>query len=212
METPSYVWVKPKRRRPPHPTAVKLLEITVDLLDEVPIDAVSIAAVLERSGVSHGSLYHHYADFPDLVEQAAVHRYTRTLRQSLVAVAGLLECTDAADFRKRALELVVVSNDRSRRPNRLERMDVLGALRSRPRLAEAIARAQHEITAEQAGCYAELQQRGWVRNDLDPMAMSALVQAVILGRVVDDISEHPVDPELWTKAAVRAIAAVLFPD
>lgn len=132
MDTSSYVWVKPKRRRPPHPTAVKLLEITVDLLDEIPIDALSIAAVLERSGVSHGSLYHHYADFPDLVEQA--------------------------------------------------------------------------------DCYAELQQRGWVRNGLDPMAMSALVQAVILGRVVDDISEHPLHPELWTKAAVRAIAAVLFPD
>jgi hypothetical protein len=108
--------------------------------------------------------------------------------------------------------LAVMSNDQSRRPNRLERVDVLGALRSRPRLAEAIARAQHEITAEQAGYYAELQRRGWVRNDLDPMAMSALVQAVILGRVVDDISEHPLDPELWTKAAVRAIAAVLFPD
>lgn len=77
MDTSSYVWVKPKRRRPPHPTAVKLLEITVDLLDEIPIDALSIAAVLERSGVSHGSLYHHYADFPDLVEQAAVHRYRR---------------------------------------------------------------------------------------------------------------------------------------
>lgn len=59
-------------------------------------------------------------------------------------------CTDAADFGKRALELAAVSNDRSRRPNRLERMDVLGVLRLRPRLAEAIARAQHEITAVRA--------------------------------------------------------------
>lgn len=210
--TPPYVWVKPKRERPPHPTALKLLDVTVALLDEVPVDALTLAMVLERSDVSHGSLYHHYEDFPDLVEKAAVHRYTRGLRESLVAVAALLECADATEFRRRAVELIRASHDRARRPNRLERVDVLGALRSRPRLAQAIGRAQREITEEQAEHYAELQRRGWMRADVDPVVASTMVQAMILGRVVDDISEQPVDDRHWTEAAVRVVSSLLFED
>lgn len=121
MKTPSYVWVKPKRVKPPHPTALTLLETTVELLDEVPIDAVSLAMVLERSLVSQGSLYHHFEDFSDLVEKAVVHRYTRGLRESLVSMAALVDCTDIADFRRQAELLLVASNDQARRRNRLER-------------------------------------------------------------------------------------------
>lgn len=51
------------------------------LLDEdVPINGVTIPMVLERSGVSYGSLYHFYDDISDLVEQAIVIRYTRHLK------------------------------------------------------------------------------------------------------------------------------------
>jgi len=212
MKTPSYVWVKPKRVKPPHPTALKLLETTVELLDEVPIDAVSLAMVLERSQVSQGSLYHHYEDFADLVEKAAVHRYTRGLRESLVAMGALLDCADVADFRRQAELLLVMSNNQARRRNRLERVDVLGSLRARPRLAEAIGRAQREVTAEQAEYLAEVQRRGWIRADVDPMALSTLIAAVIFGRVVDDVSEQPIDPDLWTDIAVRALFAVAFTD
>ena len=212
METPSHVWVKPKRSKPPHPTALKLLEVTVELLDEVPIDAVSLAMVLERSQVSQGSLYHHFEDFADLVEKAAVHRYTRGLNESLVGMAMLLECADADELRRRGRALLVVSNEQARRRNRLERVDVLGALRSRPRLAAAIGRAQREVIEQQAGYLAELQRRGWMRGDVDPMALSTLISAVIFGRVVDDISEQPIDPDAWTDVAVRAVWAVAFPD
>jgi AcrR family transcriptional regulator len=37
---------------------------------------LTIASVLERSGVAYGSLYHHYEDLSDLIEQAAVECYS----------------------------------------------------------------------------------------------------------------------------------------
>ena len=212
METPSHVWVKPKRAKPPHPTALKLLEATIELLDQVPIDAVTLAMVLERSQVSQGSIYHHFEDLPNLVEEAAVHRYTRGLKESLAVLATLLDSTDAADFRQRAEVLLVVSNQQERRSRRMERLDVLGALRSRPRLAAAVGRAQHDVLKEQAGYLAEAQRRGWIRADVDPMALSTLLAAMTFGRVVDDVSERPIDADLWTDIAVRAVFAVAFPD
>lgn len=202
-----------RRSRPvPHPTATLLLEAAVELLDTVPLDGLTIAMVLERSGVSYGSLYHHYADISDLVEQAVVRRYTRRLEDSLVAVRALLDSVDAADFRLRAEDLVRFSIDPDLRKNRLERVEALGASLGRPRLVARIARAQQEITDAQAAIYVEFQRRGWMRTDLDPVTLSAFVQAMIVGRIVDDVAERPIDRESWQDVAMIAFRAIFYPD
>jgi AcrR family transcriptional regulator len=203
------------RRRPrqtPHPTATLLLETAVALLDTTAIDGVTIAKVLETSGVSYGSLYHHYSDISDLIEQAVVFRYTRGLLNSLAVVRSLLDSHDSADFRRRAEELIEQSISPERRPNRLERVEIIGALHGRPRLVALLAQAQQDITNEQAEIYREFQRRGWIRSDADPVALSAFVQAMTVGRIVDDIALHPVDADRWYDVAIRAFRAVLFPD
>ena len=161
----------------------------IELLDTESIEEVALAKVLERSGVSHGSLYHHFEDFPDLVEQAVVERFE----------SGLIE------------SLIVELHEQSRRPYRLRRLEVLGATIQRPRLAARIARVQQAHMEAQAAQYAEFQRRGWFRDDLDPMALSAFTTATFLGRSVDDIIEHPVDPDRWTEVALTAFRAVMFP-
>jgi AcrR family transcriptional regulator len=206
---------QPTRGRPritPHPTATQLLDTAVELLETVAVDSLTIAMVLERSGVSYGSLYYHFDDISDLVEQAVVRIYTRRLKESVQAVRTLLDANDANDFRQRAEQLVIRSINPDMRKNRLERVEALGALQGRPRLVERIATAQQEITDDQAAVLNECQQRGWVRTDLDPTALSAFIQAITLGRVVDDVAERPVDRELWNAVAIRAFRAILFTD
>lgn len=198
--------------KPLHPTARLLLDTVIELLDTESIDEVALATVLEKSSVSHGSLYHHFEDFPDLVEQAVVERFEAGLLESLAAIEDLHGCADATEFRARAEALIVELHEQSRRPYRLPRLEVLGATIQRPRLAARIARAQQVQMEAQAAHYAEFQRRGWFRDDLDPMALSAFTTATFLGRGVDDIIEHPVDPERWTEVALTAFRAVMFPD
>jgi AcrR family transcriptional regulator len=198
------------RGKPPHPTAVALLDAAVELLETVPMESLSIAMVLERTGISHGSLYHHFDDFADLVEKAVVHRYTRSLKDSLVFIRTLLDGADREEFRRRVEAFLHVIVSSERRKNRLDRIEVLGALQGHPRLVDNIARTQQDITDEQADIYREFQRRGWIRSDLDPLAMSAFVQAMIVGRVVDDVSERPVDDDAWRAVALAAFRTVLF--
>jgi AcrR family transcriptional regulator len=198
--------------RPRHATATLLLETVLEFLETMHMDEVSMAMVLERSGVSHGSLYHHFEDFPDLVEQAVVMRFEMGLTQSLEYVAALLDAADADDFRQRMEALILMLNDQARRPYRLYRAEVIGNFRGRPRLAAKIGRAQQEVIEAQSSYYAEFQRRGWLRTDSDPTAMSTFTVALFLGRVADDITEHPVDPELWNDVVLRAVRAVLLPD
>lgn len=199
-------------QRPRHPTAQLLLNHVAVLLETTPMDAIHIATVLERSGVSHGSLYHHFEDFPDLVEQAVVLRFEQGLQESIQAVRGLLDCVDAADFREQAERLLLMLNEQGRRKYRLYRVEVFGAMQSRPRLAERVSEAQQRLIDAQGDCYVEFQRRGWFRDDVDPYALSTFTTAIFLGRAVDDVGRNPVDPELWNHVAMIAFRAVLFGD
>lgn len=195
-----------------HPNARKLLDTTVELLENTPIERVTLAAVLEHSGVSNGSLYHHFEDFQDLVEWAVVVRFTKGLQDSLAAIAALLESTDAADYRIRTEAVIHTFHAQNRRPYRLARLETLGALRGRPRLAERIGRAQFESTKKQADYLAEFQRRGWMRDDFEAGAVSAFMTATFIGRVADDISDEPVDADEWSRVAMAALSRILFPD
>jgi AcrR family transcriptional regulator len=200
------------RQKKVSPSAQKLLDTTVELLETTPIEQVLLADVLERSGVSNGSLYHHFEDFRDLVEQAVVVRFTQGLNDSLAAIAQLLDSADAVEFRQRTENTIRLFHAQNRRPFRMARFETLGVLPNHPRLAALIGAAQHEATMKQAEYFAEFQRRGWFRDDFDSAAVSAFLTATFLGRVADDISDEPVDPDAWTTVAMAAFRAILFPD
>lgn len=195
-----------------HPNAQVLLDTALDLLAELPVEQVSLSMVLERSGISNGSLYHHFDDFQDLIEQAVIQRFTQGLNDSLVAIAALLEIADPDEFRRAVERVILMFHDQGRRPFRLARLETFGASRSRPRLAEGIARAQYEATLKQAEYLQEFQQRGWLRSDLDMVAVSTFMTATFIGRVVDDIAPEHIDPDHWSEVALAAFRAILFPD
>jgi AcrR family transcriptional regulator len=195
-----------------HPNAQKLLDTTVELLNETQIERINLSTVLQRSGVSNGSLYHHFEDFQDLLEQAIVQRFTKGLNESHAAIAKLLDITDETVFRDRVKAIVFAFHDQNRRPFRMARLETLGALMSRPRLAERIGRAQFESNMKQAGYLAELQQRGWLRSDIDAAVISTFMTSTFLGRVVDDIASEQIDPNEWSRVAWIAFQAILFGD
>lgn len=193
-----------------HPTATRLLESAVELLEGISPEMLGLAAVLEHSGVSHGSLYHHFEDFHDLVEQAVVHRFIRRLTEGTVAIATTLEARDEDDFRARVEALFIDFISVNRHRNRMDQIEALAASAGRSRLAERIARAERDLTDERAAIIAEAQSRGWIRKDLDPGALSVFLQGTAIGRAVDDIAGHHVEPAAWEKIALITLRAVFF--
>lgn len=196
----------------PHPTATKLLDTAIELLESIPMDEITISEVLTRSGVSYGSLYYHYEDFADLVEQAVAHRFSSGHTESVATVVELLECTEATEFQRRFEDLLVQFHARARRPFRLERVKVIGAMEGHPRLAARIAHAQQQANDGLRDCLAEFQRRGWLRDDFDAEAQAMFIAATFLGRAVDDIVERPIDEGRWSDVALAALRAVLLWD
>ena len=54
-----------------HPTKSSLIHCAADLLDKYRFDEITVEMVLDRSGVSKGSLYHHFEDLDELMDIAA---------------------------------------------------------------------------------------------------------------------------------------------
>lgn len=180
-----------------HPTRERLLLTTVEIIDEGN-GKIHVDGVLQRSGISKGSLYHHFVDLQDLVDAATVFRFSRMIEADIAGLRELLKrCQSREDLRSeiRMFNQILVQPDRV--PNRLERARIIGECGSNPRLEEAISVEQARLTESLADLFRMAIEKGWIDSKIDPRAAASITQGVILGRTVDDVSGDPVTADAW---------------
>lgn len=193
-----------------HPTREKLLDITVELIGEVGLEAVDITEVLRRADVTTGALYHHFRDVPHLLEEAMARRYPLGVQESLAMIRqGLEAATSLEEYQAFMRALTEVSQAPENKTRRMERAHYLALAFSSDTLHDVIAQQQAEITAELTEVLADVQARGWLRKDLSPKAVAVFIQAYTLGRIIDDITDDPVDPADWNRLIVTVMADAL---
>lgn len=198
------------RQRPMHRTKVALIDTVVRLLETLPVEKITADLVLAESGISRGSLYHHFEDLADLHEHALARRFGAIVDASIEQVREVLETAQSThDIRK----VVGAVNERIHDPERArlraERFLVVAEAVRSERFRATFGREQQRLTEAQTDMFRAAQQRGWFRADFDPAAAAVLIQAFTLGRVVDDVSTEPVDPSAWT-ALINDLIVRLF--
>ncbi len=183
-----------------HPTKERLIQTVSAMLDADVQHDVILEDVLKTSGISRGSLYHHFSDFPDLVEQTLLVRFLHGVDETTQLTRDIANKAKTADeFWTGIGELIVYSQSPLRARRRQERTRIIGLAATSERLAKALAAEKERLTVEMTEIYAEVQANGWARNDLDPRTIAVFTQAYTLGRVVDDISEEHVNSGDWDK-------------
>ena len=73
-----------------HPTKIRLIETTAELLENQFPQDIQVDEILERSGISKGSLYHHFEDIYHLLEAAMIVRFARYVDTNIAALQSLL--------------------------------------------------------------------------------------------------------------------------
>jgi AcrR family transcriptional regulator len=195
-----------------HPTKQILLETAVALLDELPSDEVTSDTVLRRSGISKGSLYHHFPDYGHLIDDAEVIRFARYVDGSIdVLTAIIREATTAQELVASLKAVTRATQSPGRQESRRARIYLLGLATQRPHLQELLGREQQRLTEGLADLFREAQARGWFRSNLDPMAAALLVQTYSLGLWLDDITPDPVHTDSWV-ALIDELVDRLFLD
>jgi len=181
-----------------HPTRDRLIETMVELLDGSDPEHITADQVLSASGVSKGSLYHHFEDFEDLLEAALIARFSVNVDVTIDTMSKILATVNSRDEMLEALrELNVYNQAQSRSSYRLERARAAGLTYSSPRFHEALGAEQERLTEAFIDLFKEAQNKGWMSTDIDARAAAVFVQAYTVGRVVDDIAPEKVDPDAW---------------
>ena len=57
---------------PLHPTAQKLVDTVIEMLQTTAYSNIKSENVLARSGITRGPLYHHFADFDDFTQKCCL--------------------------------------------------------------------------------------------------------------------------------------------
>lgn len=196
-----------------HPTKAILIETTVKLLDERSPDDIRSDEVLEISGVSKGSLYHHFTDFPELINSALVARFAQEVDLNIEIIATTLKSAKSKEELFQGLAIITTATQKPESRNiRFERARVLALSEGNPYLSRELAVVQDRLTEAVTDLVRESMNKGFIRSDLDPRAVAVFIQAYSLGRVVDDVAGERTNPEEYYKLIDTVLRSSLAKD
>lgn len=69
---------------------------------------------------------------------------------------------------------------------------------------------QNRVNERFTQLFSEMRTRGWLNPAITPAAAAILVQAITLGRVVDDVAAKKVDEKAWKDAYMSVVKKVIL--
>ena len=195
-----------------HPTKQTLIMTAVGLLEANPTAETTSEQILEVSGISKGSLYHHFEDFSELMEYAHVFIFTREVEKSIAAMnMMLLQSKTREDLVGFLSKVTRRSQSPDMKSLRNFRLVTVAKTVTNLRLRKFLAEEQLRLTGALADLYREAQERGWANPALNPTTVAIFVEAYTMGKVVDEIATTHMDPEDWYSIVDQTIEKILFP-
>lgn len=183
-----------------HPTKTRLIETTAELISERSPSELQVDEILEKSGVSKGSLYHHFEDLSELLEAAQVLRYARWVDRSIGFIVPLLSAAKTRDDIIASLAQVTeYTQGPDYRATRFERARTLSNSQASPRFEKMLGVEQDRLTTALEDLVIEAQNKQLFRAELNPRVVAVFIQSYTLGKIVDDIVPTSITPAQWNQ-------------
>lgn len=193
------------------PAKRRLLEAAKKLLDKYPPAEITTAMVLKEASVARNTLYLHFDNQGALIESALLSIFLDGVRQHANLLDDSLKKTRSkSDFLRRAAEIIRVSQDQDRRPFRIARCRLVAHAEKNVRFAKLLGIEQNRVNERFTQLFSEMRTRGWLNPAITPAAAAILVQAITLGRVVDDVAAKKVDEKAWKEAYMSVVKKVIL--
>jgi len=180
-----------------HPTKEALIHTVLELLETQSVDVISSDEVLEKSGISKGSMYHHFEDFSDLLEHAQVARFASYVDRSIDSISALLVIQDKAEFEEGLQGVTRYTQSEALKESRLHRVTAISRAGVSERMRVHLAEEQARLTAALADLFREVVNRGWGNPQLEPQTLAVFIQAYTIGIVVNDYVDEKMNMENW---------------
>jgi AcrR family transcriptional regulator len=194
-----------------HPTKAQLIRTTAEILESKLPQNIAVDEILEKSGISKGSLYHHFEDLGELLEAAQVARYAAWVDRSIEVLTALISTAKTREDLVEGLRKVTrLTQDPSYAATRYSRARAITNAEHSPRFQKALSQEQDRLTEALVDLIEEARNKGLYAKDFDARAGAVLVQAYTLGKMVDDFVESPMDPEAWYQLIDKVVEKVFL--
>ena len=191
-------------------TKSRILNAAIVMMDEGGESAVRLGAIAENLGIKEPSIYHHFTNRTELVNAAYVEWYWQCLKTDIPVEAMMVLVETREDYVRAVRKTMEWSYQPERHHARAIRLSVLGAAQRNPDLAVAINDINRKFLTSIADAANVAQQQGWVRQDLDPMAIAYWLHGQIIGRVVAEMNPGHVDLAQWDKVSFEAVLGMIL--
>lgn len=181
-----------------HLTRQQLLDVTVEMLDEVSHEDLTMAIVLEKANVSKSSLYHFFEDFKDLLGEALLERFRRSVLTDVTKEAAR-KSKSQEDYFIALDKITTLVQSRGRATIRFERAQILGRARKDEKFRLALGIIQQELTDALTEAFAVAQDKGFLTTTIEPRTIAVFVQSYTLGKVVDDLTQDQMNDKDWNR-------------
>lgn len=195
-------------------TAAKILKFAEDELNEFGHVNFNLDRVIEKSGVSRSSVYHHFGGREGVIAGVEANRLIAWLDNGLTEMQELLANINSGEeaFALVELGIVVVSGSQDQQNIRRQRISTLAMSYNSPATQEHLKEVQAEGTQRFAEIIRELKNRG-LCHPIEPIEGTAhFIQSILLGRVLVDILDDPVANEQWQQSTISVLRHLINPN
>lgn len=191
-------------------TKSRILNAAIAMMDEGGEAAVRLGAIAENLGIKEPSIYHHFTNRTELINAAYVEWYWQCLKTDIPVEAMMVLVDSKEDYVRAVRKTMEWSYQPERHHARAIRLSVLGAAQRSPELAVSINDINKKFLASIADAANVAQQKGWLRTDLDPMAIAYWLHGQIIGRTVAEMDPGHVDLAQWDKVSFEAVLGLIL--
>jgi AcrR family transcriptional regulator len=199
---------QPKQARA-HETIQLLIAATDKVIRSKGEAAVRIQDISAETGISIGSIYHHFGDRDGLVRATQVHQFADTVRADMPRVKRFMEGMHSTqEIADRYDEMLAFIKQHFTHQSAIERIAVIGNTAGRPLMMQELITAQTELIDSATEAITPLYERGLFKEHLTARAVSVVVLGLLLGRTVSELDANAINDEAWARAMLSAFAGM----
>jgi AcrR family transcriptional regulator len=193
------------------PVMQAVLNAVGDRLMKGDESLIRIPEICEATGVNYGSVYHHFGSREGVIDAAYHQMFTTLAEEDLETLHSVSVSSQSFEEYLVAIQGLIgtfASSD-VRRARRALRARIVAASMMRPELRVLIGATQSRLTNELRSIVEYGQEREWLNRDLSAHAVAVLIQVLLVGRTLDDVSTTPIDNSVWEASMVIMLGVIL---
>lgn len=189
-----------------HPTEQKLIDAFLQMAEHDHFGKITVNELLRKTGVSKGSLYHHFENFDDLVGFAMAQAFSIGINRSIALLEKTLGFNNTREdlqllFRRLTLDTLTPEGLRQR----LVRAQIIGASAQYPKLRKYVGVTQAKLTSTFVEMFTRAERKGLLKPNLNLHVAAVFIQAYTFGKIIDDLGETTTDPDEWADWIVSVL-------